>query len=97
MFAYDELFGAKGKSDADLKNEAAGKETTIDRTRRLFYCAKAVEAAKTAMTELGWFAEDEIEVVTWRDADRRAARGIRVVVAWHAMSEQSDGMATKGR
>jgi len=64
MFAYDKLFGAKGKSDIDLKNEAAGKETTIDRTRRLFYvtCSRAeeslaivyyaapVEAAKTEIT-----------------------------------------------
>lgn len=43
MFAYDKLFGAKGKSDTDIKNEAAGKETTIDRTRRLFYvtCSRA--------------------------------------------------------
>lgn len=77
MFAYDKLFGAKGKSDTDLKNEAAGKETTIDRTRRLFYVtcsraeeslavvyyAEAVEAAKTEITRLGWFNEDEIEVI----------------------------------
>ncbi|MEM7668273.1 MAG: UvrD-helicase domain-containing protein [Pseudomonadota bacterium] len=77
MFAYDKLFGAKGKSDTDLKNEAAGKETTIDRTRRLFYVtcsraeeslavvyyAEALEAAKTEITRLGWFNEDEIEVI----------------------------------
>ncbi|MCR5870053.1 UvrD-helicase domain-containing protein [Sphingomonas sp. J344] len=77
MFAYDKLFGAKGKSDTDLKNEAAGKETTIDRTRRLFYvtCSRAedslavvyyaetVDAARAAMVKQGWFAEEEIEIV----------------------------------
>lgn len=76
MFAYDKLFGARGKSETDLKNEAAGKETTIDRTRRLFYVtcsraeeslavvyyAEAVEAAHAAMVRLGWFSEDEIEL-----------------------------------
>ena len=75
MFGYDKLFGAKGKSETDVKNEAAGKETTIDRTRRLFYvtCSRAEESlavvyyaedvglAASAMTNLGWFGEAEIE------------------------------------
>jgi DNA helicase II / ATP-dependent DNA helicase PcrA len=77
MFAYDKLFGAKGKSETDLKNEAAGKESTIDRTRRLFYVtcsraeeslavvyyAEAVEPARAALAAQGWFEEDEIEFV----------------------------------
>jgi DNA helicase-2/ATP-dependent DNA helicase PcrA len=77
MFAYDKLFGAKSKSETDLKNEAVGKETTIDRTRRLFYVicsraeeslaivyyADALEAARAAMVKQGWFAEDEIEII----------------------------------
>ena len=77
MFAYDKLFGAKEKSETDLKNEAAGKETSIDRTRRLFYvtCSRAeeslavvyygeaVEAARAAILRQGWFAEEEIEIV----------------------------------
>lgn len=77
MFAYDKLFGTKDKSETDLKNEAAGKETSIDRTRRLFYVtcsraeeslavvyyAEAVEAARAAILEQGWFAEEEIEIV----------------------------------
>lgn len=77
MFGYDKLFGAKGKSETDTKNEAAGKETTIDRTRRLFYvtCSRAeeslaivyyaeqVEAARAAITKLPWFVDDEIEVI----------------------------------
>lgn len=77
MFAYDKLFGAKVKSKADLDNEAAGKETTIDRTRRLFYvtCSRAEKSlavvyyaadpvyARDGMIKQGWFRSDEIELV----------------------------------
>lgn len=77
MFAYDKLFGVKVKSKTDLENEAAGKETTIDRTRRLFYvtCSRAEESlavvyyaadpahARDAMIKKGWFEPDEIEIV----------------------------------
>lgn len=76
MFAYDKLFGVKEKSKADLGNEAAGKETTIDRTRRLFYvtCSRTEESlavvyyaavpalARDAMIRQGWFEPDEIEI-----------------------------------
>jgi DNA helicase-2/ATP-dependent DNA helicase PcrA len=76
MFAYDKLFGAKEKSKTDRENEAAGKETSIDRTRRLFYvtCSRAEkslavvyyatepELARDAMIRQGWFAPEEIEV-----------------------------------
>lgn len=76
MFGYDKLFGAKEKSKTDVENEAAGKETTIDRTRRLFYvtCSRAEESlavvyyavdlvlARTAMIRQGWFERDEIEL-----------------------------------
>lgn len=43
MFSYDKLLGAKPPSSTDQKNEQAGKETSIDRTRRLFYvtCSRA--------------------------------------------------------
>ncbi len=77
MFAYDKLFGAKDKGETDLKNEAAGKETSIDRTRRLFYvtCSRAEESlaivyyvdvpevARAAIVRSGWFADGEIEVI----------------------------------
>jgi superfamily I DNA/RNA helicase len=77
MFAYDKLFGAKEKSKTDLENEAAGKETTIDRTRRLFYvtCSRAEESlsvvyyaadpalACNAMIRQGWFDPAEIELI----------------------------------
>ncbi len=77
LFNYDKLFGAKAKSKTDLDNEAAGKETTIDRTRRLFYvtCSRAERSlavvyyaenpkvSRDAMLQQDWFAEDEIEIV----------------------------------
>lgn len=77
MFAYDKLFGAKVKSKTDLENEAAGKETTIDRTRRLFYvtCSRAEESlaivyyaadpslARDALIRQGWFRPDELELI----------------------------------
>jgi DNA helicase-2/ATP-dependent DNA helicase PcrA len=76
MFAYDKLFGVKEKSKTDRDNEVAGKETTIDRTRRLFYvtCSRAKESlaivyyaadpatARDAMIRQGWFEPDEIEL-----------------------------------
>ncbi|MDB5047766.1 MAG: uvrD/REP helicase N-terminal domain protein [Fibrobacteres bacterium] len=77
MFAYDKLFGTKEKSKTDLENEAFGKETTVDRTRRLFYvtCSRAEESlavvyyaanpalAREAMIRQGWFKPEEIEII----------------------------------
>jgi len=78
MFAYDKLFATKAKGKTDLENEAAGKETTIDRTRRLFYvtCSRAEESlavvyyavdpalARDAMIRQGWFEAGEIELIS---------------------------------
>ena len=72
MFSYEKLFGAKAPTD--LKNEQEGKETSFDRTRRLFYvtCSRAKNSlAIVAYTENpnkvkefvlseDWFEEDEI-------------------------------------
>lgn len=46
LFNYDKLTGAVPKSKTDLEHEAAGEETTIDRTRRLFYvmCSRAEDS-----------------------------------------------------
>ncbi|WP_309085770.1 hypothetical protein [Chelativorans sp.] len=46
LFKYDKLFGLEQKSATDLKREASGEETSIDRTRRLFYvtCSRAEES-----------------------------------------------------
>lgn len=77
MFAYDKLFATKAKSKMDLENEAAGKETTIDRTRRLFYvtCSRAEQSlavvyytadpmlARHAMIQQEWFEPGEIEII----------------------------------
>lgn len=78
MFAYDKLFATKAKSKTDLENEAAGRETTIDRTRRLFYvtCSRAEQSlavvyytaeptmARDAMIRQEWFEPEEIELIT---------------------------------
>jgi DNA helicase II / ATP-dependent DNA helicase PcrA len=77
MFAYDKLFGVKEKSKVDLANEAAGKETTIDRTRRLFYvtCSRAESSlalvyyaadpqlARDAISKQDLFRPDEIVIL----------------------------------
>ncbi len=77
LFSYEKLFGAKAKSAADLKNEAAGNETTIDRTRRLLYvtCSRAMEslaivaysgdpdAVRSWVVDEGWFDAEEVEVL----------------------------------
>jgi DNA helicase-2/ATP-dependent DNA helicase PcrA len=74
MFSYDKLLGAKTPTTTDQKNLQEGKETSIDRTRRLFYvtCSRAQkslavvvytrEAAKVAsyVAGIGWFEIDEI-------------------------------------
>jgi DNA helicase-2/ATP-dependent DNA helicase PcrA len=74
MFSYDKLLGATIPTTTDEKNIKEGKETSIERTRRLFYvtCSRAQEslavvvytkeAAKVAsyVTGIGWFESDEI-------------------------------------
>jgi len=76
MFGYDKLFGAKEQSATDLKNEASGKETGLDRTRRLLYvtCSRAEkslalvaytdnpQSVKDHVVANGWFSEDEIDM-----------------------------------
>lgn len=74
LFSYEKLFGAKDVSDADKRNMKDGKETSIDRTRRLFYviCSRAVkslaivaytnnvDAVKNTALDNDWFTKDEI-------------------------------------
>jgi DNA helicase-2/ATP-dependent DNA helicase PcrA len=73
MFSYEKLFGAK----QDTKKTKPDQETSIDRTRRLFYvtCSRAEESlaliAYTANPETvrkhvldeGWFKKDEIVLI----------------------------------
>jgi len=77
LFSYEKLFGAKEKTNTDVENELAGRDTTIDRTRRLFYvtCSRAEkslaivaysqnpEAVKKHVLEEGWFEESEVEIL----------------------------------
>jgi DNA helicase-2/ATP-dependent DNA helicase PcrA len=76
LFSYDKLFGLKEKSPADLKKEAEGEETGIDRTRRLFYvtASRAEESLAlvcytdsparltSSLVAQGWFDEQEVEL-----------------------------------
>ncbi|MDN5786099.1 hypothetical protein [Pseudorhodobacter sp.] len=76
MLSYDKLFGAKAPSETDQKNEASGKETGLDRTRRLLYvtCSRAEKslalvaytdnpiAVKAHVLANGWFNDDEVDI-----------------------------------
>jgi len=74
LFSYEKLLGAKYPSDADRKNEREGNETSMERTRRLFYvtCSRAQKSlaiiaytntpdrVRSRVLEENWFSEDEI-------------------------------------
>lgn len=51
LFSYDKLFGVKDLSNVDLKNRENGKETSIERTQRLFYvtCTRAKNSLAVVM------------------------------------------------
>jgi DNA helicase-2/ATP-dependent DNA helicase PcrA len=73
-FSYDKLFGTKSLSKSDNDSLKIGKETGIDKTRRLFYvaCSRAKESlaivaytdfpeiVKKNAIDYGWFNENEI-------------------------------------
>ncbi|MGN0604728.1 MAG: UvrD-helicase domain-containing protein [Oscillospiraceae bacterium] len=77
MFNYGKLFGIEPKSSTDLRNESEGKETTLDRTRRLLYvtCSRAIDSlaivfytdnvdiTAAALSATEWFDESEVVVV----------------------------------
>jgi DNA helicase-2/ATP-dependent DNA helicase PcrA len=46
QFSYDKLLGVKALSKTDLENQSSGKDSVVDRTRRLFYvcCSRSTEA-----------------------------------------------------
>lgn len=74
LFGYDKLLGAKAPTAADIKNAQEGKETSLDRTRRLFYvtCSRARSslalvayspdpaAVRAHVIVNEWFAADEV-------------------------------------
>lgn len=73
-FSYEKLFGAKQNKTKPKQ----GQETSIDRTRRLFYvtCSRAEEslalvaytadpeAVKKYILDEGWFEEDEVVMIS---------------------------------
>jgi DNA helicase-2/ATP-dependent DNA helicase PcrA len=77
LFKYDKLFGVEPPSDTDRKNQAAGAETSNDRTRRLFYvtCSRAEASLAIVcytrapedllrnVVQRGWFTTAETELV----------------------------------
>jgi len=74
QFSYDKLFGLKPLSDRDQANIRDGKETAVERTRRLFYvcCTRALQdlvvvlftanvaPAKGKLSALGLFAPEAL-------------------------------------
>jgi DNA helicase-2/ATP-dependent DNA helicase PcrA len=76
MFGYGKLLGDKEWSPTDQKNIVEGKDSTIDRTRRLLYvtCSRAEqslalvmyaenpEIVKQQAIASGWLAEDEVDL-----------------------------------
>lgn len=78
MFGYAKLLGEKAPTATDMKNMEEGKDTSIDRTRRLLYvtCSRAERslalvaysdnpaAVKAHVINNGWFSEEEIDLVS---------------------------------
>ena len=74
MFSYEKLLGARALTKTDEKNLLEGKDTSVDRTRRLFYvtCSRAQrslavvvytrEGDKVAshISSAGWFEDREV-------------------------------------
>ena len=77
LFSYGKLFGVKDKTKSDLENERDGKDTGIDRTRRLFYvtCSRAEKSlaivayssdpdkVRDHVVHEGWFENGEVEIL----------------------------------
>jgi DNA helicase-2/ATP-dependent DNA helicase PcrA len=74
LFGYEKLFGAKALTPGDIENEANGRDSSISRTRRLFYvtCSRAKKSlalilyttapatVRSHMLSSGWFDDSEI-------------------------------------
>ncbi len=75
MFSYDKLLGARDLTSTDVKNQRDGKDSSVDRSRRLFYvtCSRAQESLAVVfytaepdrvakhVFDLGWFEDHEVE------------------------------------
>jgi len=74
LFSYEKLFGAKAKSKTDLENEQKGSDSSLDRTRRLFYVTSSraekslalvaytsdPQKVRTHVVNERWFEPEEI-------------------------------------
>jgi DNA helicase-2/ATP-dependent DNA helicase PcrA len=83
QFSYDKYLGIRQLSDRDEANKREGKETTVDRTRRLFYvcCTRAMKdlvvvlftsdiaLAQSRITSLGLFPAHAIHLEDEISAD----------------------------
>lgn len=77
LFSYEKLLGVTPASPTDVKNQRAGKDDSLSRTRRLLYvtCSRVEESlaiviysaqpetAKANVIEAGWLKADEIVVL----------------------------------
>ena len=77
LFNYNKLFGVEPLSATDINNRKEGKETTIERTMRLFYVAYTrarhslaiaiytdnPEIIKQTVTRNGWFDSAEVSIM----------------------------------
>ncbi|WP_194790734.1 UvrD-helicase domain-containing protein [Pseudomonas sp. UFMG81] len=77
LFSYEKLLGVEPPSDNDLRNERAGKDNALSRTRRLLYvtCSRAEESlaivvytaqpeiARQRVIEAGWLTPEEVEII----------------------------------
>ena len=77
LFSYEKYFGVKGLSDKDQENRNEGKDSVIDRTRRLFYvcCSRALsdlavvifaedcDEMCSAVSGKGFFRQDDVTVL----------------------------------
>jgi DNA helicase-2/ATP-dependent DNA helicase PcrA len=78
MFSYDKLLGAKEKTEKDIQNEQEGKDTGINRTRRLFYvtCSRTKKSlaivyyspdpqkTRNQLLNEDWFEDSEVIALT---------------------------------
>ncbi|NKB53746.1 MAG: AAA family ATPase [Rhizobiaceae bacterium] len=76
MLSYGKLLGEKPSTATDVKNMNEGKDTSTDRTRRLFYvtCSRSEKSlalvmytedpdlVKKHLIDNNWFTEDEIDI-----------------------------------
>lgn len=88
MFSYDKLLGSKYPTATDEKNKQEGKDTSIERTRRLFYvtCSRAQESLAVVVytndankiaryvVNIGWFENSEVVYINEPNDSKRVVR-----------------------